>query len=503
MATATSNLALIEALDATLTAFMTQDALTKSKLVVDHDTYWVIFGACLVFLMQCGFAMLEVGSVSTKNTKNILMKNVLDACIGGLVWWMCGYGVAFGAPKDTGYGGQTGFALSDDGFDPENMYGEDGYSSGAGYSYASWFFQFAFAATTATIVSGAVAERISFLAYLVYSTLLTGFIYPVVVCWCWNAEGTFSAWTEDTDHLLFDCGVVDFAGSGVVHMTGGVAALVGAIIVGPRLGRFGANGEVKDLPQQNAVLQTLGLFILWFGWYGFNGVSTLYIANYSGVAAKVMTTTTIAAAAGGLTSTVVTKMTTGVVDLGAAINGILGGLVSITANCSVVEPYAALIIGIIGGFVYQGSAALLLKCKIDDIVGASPVHMFCGIWGVIAAGLFATPENYSNAYYSARADKCAGIFYGGDGSTLAANFCFILALICWVAATCTVMFGTLRMLGKLRLSDEDQQLGMDAIEHGGPAYPELAPSAVVTSTAVFKKVATSDVEVNPSGLPSN
>merc|ERR1719453_320243 len=258
----------------------------------EMDAFWLMFGAVLVFFMQTGFAMLEVGSVNSKNTRNILLKNVLDASIGALVWWIVGYAFAQGtsAPGNRGDGfiGGTGFFVRE---------GDFAVPSASGYNYAAWLFQWAFAATTATIVSGAVAERVTFTAYLVYSVCLTGFIYPVVVCWGWNSQGWLSAWREE--QLFADCGAVDFAGSCVVHMTGGVAALIGAALLGPR--KSFVNGTLVT-PSYGPAFQTLGVLILWFGWYGFNGASTLYIVNYGQVAAKTMVTTTIAAGTGAIST---------------------------------------------------------------------------------------------------------------------------------------------------------------------------------------------------------
>jgi len=246
-------------------------------LQTDLDTQWLMIGAILVFFMQTGFAMLEVGSVSVKNTKNILIKNIFDAAIGAMCWWVFGFAFAMGS-SGGGFIGTSGFLMAGDMFWTD----DSGWNA---YSYGIWLFQWAFAATAATIVSGAVAERVAFSGYIVYSIVLTSFIYPIVVHWGWNTEGWATAWSSDEDLLFMGCGVIDFAGSGVVHMTGGIAALIAAKIVGPRKGRF-IEGVCKDLPQQSAVLQTLGTLILWFGWYGFNGASTLYIVGYAGVAAK-------------------------------------------------------------------------------------------------------------------------------------------------------------------------------------------------------------------------
>ncbi|CAM9168527.1 unnamed protein product, partial [Scytosiphon promiscuus] len=354
---------------------------------------------------------LQVGSVSVKNTKNILIKNIGDAALGAIFWWLLGYGVAFGDSAGR-FIGTDSFALKGSTFESD-----DGTLTN-GYAYASWLFQWAFAATAATIVSGAAAERVSFNAYIIYSIVLTSFIYPVVVHWGW-AGGWASAFVEED--LLFGCGVIDFAGSGVVHMTGGVAALCAAIVVGPRLGRFNEDGTSNSLPQQSAVLQSLGTLILWFGWYGFNGVSTLAVSGLAGVAAKTMVTTTISGACGALTTTLLGKLNLHYWDGGAANNGLLAGLVGVTAGCSTCEPEGAMVIGIVSGFVYTYASKLLaklqvcvragrmftpagphpIKCptsrnpvaQIDDVVDAIPVHLGCGMWGVFAASLFATKDN--------------------------------------------------------------------------------------------------------------
>ncbi|GMI10309.1 hypothetical protein TrVE_jg4462 [Triparma verrucosa] len=423
-----------------------------------NTNLWLMFGAILVFFMQAGFAMLEVGMVNIKNTKNILIKNVFDASIGALCWWILGFGIAAGTSNSTaGFIGTDSFMLD------VPMSGKSG-----------WLFQWAFAATAATIVSGAVAERVTFGCYIVYSIVLTSFIYPVVVHWGWNG-GWGGAW-RSTD-LLFGCGVTDFAGSGVVHLTGAVAALVGAIIIGPRIGRF---DEGIKLPQQSVIFQTLGTLILWMGWYGFNGCSTLMLAglsssglfDFSDVAAHTMVTTTISAATCCLATTALTALMSPdkVIDIGAANNGILAGLVSITAGCSSVEPEGAFVIGLIGSFWYLAGVAFLEKMKIDDVVGAVPVHGFCGIWGVIAPGLFTSSTQYANAYYSSRADKCAGIFYGGSGDMLAANLVFILAVIAWTGVLSTVLFLGCKFTIGVRVSTEVEENGMDDSKHGGKVF---------------------------------
>ena len=291
----------------------------------------------------------------------------------------------------------------------------------------SWFFQWTFSATAATIVSGCVAERCSFRAYLIYAIFLTSFIYPVVVHMTWSSEGVLSPWRDsDADdgsggRLVGGCGVIDFAGSGTVHMTGGVAAAVAAAFVGPRLGRFSPGWKA---PEAHPVYQTLGTFILWLGWYGFNGASTLAIVGYSGLAAHVMMTTTIAASACCLTCTILGYLFTHFIDPTLVNNGILAGLVSITSSCATSSLWGSFIIGILGAAVYYfGSKFVSNILKLDDVVDAIAVHGFCGIWGVLAAALFTTPYYYGIAYATNRKDRCAGVFYGGNiGGSLKAAF---------------------------------------------------------------------------------
>lgn len=438
------------------------------------DALWLMLGAILVFFMQAGFAMLEAGSVSLKNTQNILLKNVMDASIGAICWYVTGFGIAMGAGTSTPSGfGTDYYALKN---------GE--FTDGTGYTYALWLFQWAFCAATATIVSGAVAERCSFTAYIAYSTCLTAFIYPVVVHWGWNVGGWASAWR--TEDLLFQCGATDFAGSGVVHMTGGVAAFWGVYFLGPRK-------SVPTLLPTQYVFQTLGVLILWFGWYGFNGVSTLYIVGYAGVAAKTMVTTTISAATCAI-ATIYFKAVfdkywpmkdqknakTLVIRLSSANNGVLAGLVSITAGCSTVDPYGAFVIGLLGAPVYVISSHYL--APLDDVVDAIPVHGCCGFYGVFMTGLFATKSNYAAAYYADRAAKCAGVFYGGSGRMLAANLVLLIMIILWTSTCTIVVFGSLSIMKVLRVSEEVEDAGMDSSEHGVKPVSTTEMSSVAEST---------------------
>ncbi len=344
----------------------------------------------------------------------------------------------------------------------------------SGYGYAGWFFQYVFAAAAATIVSGAMAERTALGGYIIYTTVITAFIYPVVVHWGWSGDGWISAFASSSAQypgpdLPFNGGVIDFAGSGIVHMTGGLAAIIGAAIVGPRTGRFDEKGAPLPMPGHSTTLQVLGTFILWVGWYGFNPGSTLGLTptGYARDAARVVVCTTISAAAGGITVILLEKLLGEKVwSVGACCNGILAGLVSITAGCSVMYPYMAMISGFLGGLIYFGASKCVLKvCKIDDPLDAFAVHGACGFWGVLAAGMFAT-DTYG---YASAAGK-GGLFYGGGFDSTAAALALLFAEIAWVGTMATLLFVPLKMAGILRVSAEVEAAGMDVSKHGGPAY---------------------------------
>jgi Amt family ammonium transporter len=424
----------------------------------------------MVFLMQAGFVLFEAGSVRAKNTKNILIKNLMDGCLGALVWYFIGYHLAYGT-KDSCKGGSDCNGFVGNGADVfMNKAAELAPlgNAGSGHYYAGWMFQWAFAAAASTIVSGAVAERCKFGAYLAYTAALTGVIYPVVVNWGWSAHGWLSPWTG-TEPYLGANGMIDFAGSGIVHMTGGVAALVGAIFLGPRTGRFSPSGECIDMPGHSSVLVALGTFILWFGWYGFNPVSTLAF-EYMETAARVAVTTTLGAAAGGVTALSIHYGFTKSLDVGPMCNGILAGLVSITGNCVVIEPWAAALIGAIGAAIYYGFSALLRKLKIDDPLDASSVHGACGAWGVIAAGLFAKQKYVLNDYGAEGGADDYGALYGGGGKQLGNQIAGVVAIIAWVGFTSSVLFGVLKYAGMLRVPVEEEEVGLDTSHHGGNAY---------------------------------
>jgi len=439
---------------AALLARVTAVETTSANILADSDSHWLMMCAFLVFFMQAGFAMVEVGSITKKNTKNILLKNCMDACLGAIIFWAVGYGVAYGNSDAGGFIGNDNFFLTK--------------NDGSAYDdYKGWLFQWAFAATAATIVSGSMAERTQFSAYLVYTTIITAFIYPVVVHWVWDGTGWISAFNGDAPFM--GVGMVDFAGSGVVHMTGGFAGLAGAIVLGPRNGfadeKWAKRGS--KLPPQNVLLCTLGTFILWFGWYGFNPGSTLAINGYGAVAAKVAVTTTLSAAAAGLSALMLEYGINKQVDLCMGLNGVLAGLVSITAPCSVVEPVGAFFLGLIGGMIYVGSHYLLLRLNIDDPLDASPVHGFCGIWGCLCSAIFGTADNMATVY---------GVAEWDQGNQFGIQFVGALVIFLWAFFTSLLMFVALKKTIGLRVSAEMEEKGMDESKHGGTAFPEYAPT---------------------------
>ncbi|RHY30814.1 hypothetical protein DYB32_004002 [Aphanomyces invadans] len=454
------------------------------------DTFYTLMGAFLVFFMQVGFCFLEVGCVHVKNTKNILVKNILDGCISAMSFYFVGY--AFGFVQGDGFMGSSGFVFQD------NMFAGDDDRRYNGKAYAGWLFQWAFAATASTIVTGAVAERISFIAYISYAVALTAFMYPVVVHWVWSSTG-FASTTRAAGTLLFDVGAVDFAGSGVIHMTGGMAALVGCYLLGPRLGRF-EDGQVHDMPKQSVLLQTVGTLLLWFGWYGFNCMSTGTLTGHGAdVAAKVAVNLTLAAAAAGVGSVCLNAITGDrIVDPTMANNGVLAGAVAITAGCAVVEPAGAVVIGLVAAVLYTASSRLLVRWHIDDVVDAVPVHLVCGMWGVLVPGLLASADGMEMAF--GRSDTC-GLFYtcAHSGRQLAAQVVLILSIVGWVGVTCSVLFLGLYRLQLLRVTRENELAGLDVSYHGGLAYD--ASDYYKTAVAKTEPSSNDEAEFVPVSTP--
>jgi len=437
-------------------------------LNMNLDEGWVMICGILVFFMQAGFAMLEAGSVRSKNSINVLFKNLLDAAISAFFFWLLGFGFAYG--KDSGgFIGTDLFALDDESFTAT------GSSNGvSGLDYHTFFFQWAFAATAATIVSGCVAERCKLEAYFVYSAVISAFIYPVVVHWCWGS-GWLSPFAGDDNpekDFLFDGeksnNFIDFAGSGIVHMVGGWSGLVGAIVLGPRKGRFAADGTVIDMPGHSVPMALLGTLLLWVGWYGFNAGSTLALSGgASKLAGKVCTTTTLSAA-GAIWSAVIYQVARRQpYDLSLCANATLAGLVSITAGCAVVDPWASFVIGMIGGLVFIASSALLKRLQIDDPCDASPIHGFCGLWGCLAIGIFGTDKNAEFAGYVGSAGGFEPIQKGEQfGVQLAGS----LAIMAWTIGCALALFLTINYTMGLRVDEDTELEGLDASEHGARAY---------------------------------
>ncbi|KAG5532839.1 hypothetical protein RHGRI_027207 [Rhododendron griersonianum] len=425
-----------------------------------NNTY-LLFSAYLVFAMQLGFAMLCAGSVRAKNTMNIMLTNVLDAAAGGLSYYLFGFAFAFGT--------------SSNGFIGRHSFGLTGVPSPA-FDYSFFLYQWAFAIAAAGITSGSIAERTQFVAYLIYSTFLTGFVYPVVSHWFWSSDGWASASRTD-GHLLFKSGVIDFAGSGVVHMVGGIAGLWGALIEGPRIGRFDRTGRSVVLRGHSASLVVLGSFLLWFGWYGFNPGSFLTIAKtygtdgtfygqWSGVG-RTAVTTTLAGCTAALTTLFSKRLLAGHWNVTDVCNGLLGGFAAITSGCSVVEPWSAIVCGFVAAWVLIGCNKLAEKFKYDDPLEAAQLHGGCGAWGVLFTGLFARERYVSEVYSPGRP---YGLFMGGGGRLLAAQIVQILVIFGWVTATMGPLFYGLHRLKLLRISSEDELAGMDQTRHGGFAY---------------------------------
>ncbi len=405
------------------------------------NTVWVLVTAFLVFWMQAGFAFVEAGLTRSKNTTNILFKNLIDFVFASLAFWAFGYAFMFGASAN-GLVGTTGFFISG---------GEDV----AGLPIlAFWFFQLVFAGTAATIVSGSMAERTKFSSYLIYSFFISAIIYPISGHWIWGG-----GWLAT---LPFGAGFKDFAGSTVVHSVGGWLALIGAVALGPRIGRFTKDGTPRPIPGHSISLVVLGVFILWLGWFGFNPGSQLAIhGGNADAVALVAVTTNLAAAAGGLVALILTwAFITKKPDLSTTLNGVLAGLVAITAPCAFVTPGWAIVIGAIGGVIVVYGALLLEKLKVDDPVSAVPVHLMNGIWGTLAVGIFATENGVTG-------------LIAGNSAQILAQFIGILVVGGWCLVTGGVLFyGILKGWWGLRVSREEELKGLDVEEHGAEAYPQ-------------------------------
>ncbi|GAA5509847.1 ammonia channel [Novipirellula caenicola] len=408
------------------------------------DNFVLFICAVLVLFMQAGFAMVEAGLNSAKNTVNILYKNLMDLAVGGLLFFAFGFSIMYAGS----------YVSEPNAYFNAPHYGI--YDSAADRTFSpqvDWFFQAVFAATAATIVSGAVAGRMKFVAYLAYSALLTGLIYPISGFWKWGG-----GWLMQFGELTADgysMGFQDFAGSAVVHMVGGFAGLAGAIVLGPRLGRFTTDGKSVPLPGHNITFAALGVFILWVGWYGFNPGSQLAFQSTGDIDATVLiaVNTTLAAAAGVVVATLISWALFGHPDLTMSLNGALGGLVGITACCDCFTNGWSIVVGAVAGGLVVFGVMLLDKLKIDDPVGAWPVHGLCGMWGCLAIGLL--PNTH----------------LAGGSTSLMIQATGVVAYAIWAFVTMFALFLVLKAIGMLRVSPEEEKAGLDVSEHGMHAYP--------------------------------
>ena len=434
---------------------------------VDSEVFaiWFLIGAALVFFMQAGFAMVETGFTRAKNAANIIMKNLMDFCIGTPMFVLIGFGLFLGEDL-CGLIGKPGL---------------DVFTAYESFDWSNFVFNLVFCATAATIVSGAMAERCKFLSYCIYSGIISALVYPIEAHWIWGG-----GW-------LAQLGFHDFAGSCAIHMVGGIAALVGAKILGPRIGKFSkkSDGSIQPnaIPGHNLTLGALGCFILWFGWYGFNGAA----CTSTGQLASVFVTTTIAPAVATVTCMIFTWIKYGKPDVSMCLNASLAGLVGITAGCDVMDAAGAGIVGIVSGLLVCFGVWLLdYVLHIDDPVGAVAVHMMNGIWGTLAVGLFATTSAPGNDVYN-------GLFYGGGFSLLGTQLLGFASVAAWAAVTMAIVFLVIKHTIGLRASEQEEILGMDATEHGlVSSYADFMPAMSETAIAGYVKGDAKSVQKVPA-----
>ena len=448
---------------------------------------WFLIGAALVFWMQAGFAMVEAGFARAKNTGNIIMKNLMDFCIGTVVFILIGFGLLMGEDL-FGFIGKPGFDL---------------FTAYAEFDFSSFVFNLVFCATTATIVSGAMAERTKFLSYCIYSGVISALIYPIEAHWIWGG-----GW-------LSQIGFHDFAGSCAIHMVGGISALIGAKILGPRIGKFtrdtsGKVLKVNAFPGHSIALGSLGVFILWLGWYGFNGAAATSIAQLG----SIFLTTTVAPAVATVVCMIFTWIKYGKPDVSMCLNASLAGLVAITAPCDVTDAFGAVVIGVVAGFLVVFGVWLLDHVlRIDDPVGAVAVHCMNGIWGTLAVGLFATDTAPGYSIANASGETLTGLFYGGGFELLKLQFIGFASVAAWTAVTITITFLVIRAIAGLRVDREEEMAGLDAAEHGLssayagfamlPEYIEEGNDPVVVSgdTPVAEAIPVKKVPAFEEGTP--
>ena len=416
-----------------------------AELIYGGTGVWFMIGALLVFFMQCGFAMVETGFTRAKNAGNIIMKNLMDFCIGTVVFSLLGFGLMMSEDYVAGFIGVPNL----------NMF-----TDWMNFDWNSFVFQLVFCATAATIVSGAMAERTKFSAYCVYSAIISLVVYPIEAGWVWNGQG----W-------LAQLGCIDFAGSIVIHMVGGISALVGAIILGPRIGKYGKNGKVNAIPGHSITLGALGVFILWFAWYGFNGAA----AEDGARLGQILLTTTIAPAVATVTTMLFTWIKNGKPDVSMCLNASLAGLVAITAGCADVDAIGAAVIGIVAGILIVVAVEFVdIKLKIDDPVGAFSVHGVNGMWGGLAVGLFATGNGQNGI---------TGLFYGGGFAQLGKQALGIVTIVAWTVVCMIIVFTLIKKTVGLRVTKDEEMKGLDICEHGLiSAYADFMPIGVGTAS---------------------
>ena len=413
-----------------------------SAALADVDTLWTCLAAFLVFFMQAGFAMVETGFTRAKNACNIMMKNLMDLSIGSIAFWMVGFGLMFGA--SSGWIGTTNFF----------------YNGESGFDWAFLIFQTVFCATAATIVSGAMAERTKYVSYLFYTLAITLIVYPIFGSWAWGGLLDGGGWLEGGEGTLLasmfgpDWAFHDFAGSTVVHSIGGWAALAGAMVIGPRLGKYGSDGRINAIPGHNIPMAALGVFILWLGWFGFNPGSTTAIQD--GDFAFIAVTTNLAASGGAIAAMVTSWLLFKKPDTSFALNGALAGLVGITAGCDAMAPHFALLTGLVAGVLVVFSVLFFDKLHIDDPVGAVSVHGVCGAWGTLAIGLFKMES---------------GLLVGGGATQFMVQVVGVMAAFFWAFPVSLMVFYAIKATIGLRVSEEEEIEGLDIHEHGMHAYP--------------------------------
>lgn len=414
-----------------------------TELATSLDTVWMLLAAMLVFWMQSGFALCEAGFTRSKNTANILMKNFVDFILGSLLFWFAGFGIMFGG-DGAGFMGMPNF-------------GDLDFYKGSLPTEGFLMFETVFCATSATIVSGGMAERTNFSMYILYSAVISLLIYPIEGHWTWGG-GWLNATEGSFMQETFGIGFHDFAGSAIVHSVGGILALIGAMFLGPRIGKYDKNGKSRAIPGHNLILASLGVFILWLGWFGFNPGSTLAAAgkDASEAISHVFMTTNLAAVAGGLAALVTSWIKYSKPSLSLTLNGVLAGLVGITAGCDIVSDAGAIIIGLVCGVVLVFSVEFIdTKLHIDDPVGASSVHFVCGVLGTLMTGLLATE---------------GGLFYGDGINFFLAQLFGIIVIDGWAAVCGVILFGIMKKTGKLRVPARIEEEGLDIYEHGENAY---------------------------------